>query len=115
MKKLSFVAVLVASVGILQAQNPYPSVPTSPPQDIPQNGLGTNYANAAEEFRGDSQVQSAIIMSLEDHHIAGVTVKVTDDTIDISGKLADKNAQHLAHDIAAAYADGRKVEDHTSH
>jgi hypothetical protein len=115
MKRVSFViALLFASASILQAQNSNPTTSSSPSQTVAQNGFDTSYSNAAEEFRGDSQVRSHIIMSLQDHHLVGVDVKVTDTAIDISGKLPDKDAQHLAHDIAAAYADGRKVNDHTT-
>ena len=114
MKKLLAVALFLLSISILQAQTPNPANENQVPA-IEQNSASTGRAIAAEEFRGDSQVQSQIVISLEDHHLDGVTVKVTDNTIEISGKLPDKDAQHLAHDIACAYADGRKVEDHTTH
>jgi len=82
------------SISILQAQTPSPAT-DNPAQSLAQNSLSARKSIAAEEFRGDSQVQSAVIMSLEDHHLSGVTVKVTDDTIDISGKLPDKTPSIL--------------------
>lgn len=114
MKQLSFVAALfLGSVSILEAQDSKPTA-TNPPQAMSEKDPSTSTSIAAEEFRGNSQVQSQIIMSLESHHLAGVTVKVTDTAIDLSGKLPDKDAQALARDVAAAYADGRKVNDHTT-
>jgi hypothetical protein len=108
-------ALLFGFVWVLQAQNqrPISANDAHPPNVVAQKDPSTNRSYAAEAFRGDAQVQSDIILSLEDHHLAGVTVKVTDTEIDLSGKLPDKADKHLAHDIAAAYADGRKVNDHT--
>lgn len=114
MKKLLAVALFLLSISILRAQTPNPPS-NNQAQAIGQTNPSAGRAVAAEEFRGDSQVQSQIVISLNYHHLDGVSVKVTDDVIEISGKLPDKDAQHLAHDIACAYADGRKVEDHTTH
>ena len=61
---------------------------------------------------GNAEIASEIGMSLKDHDISGVQCKVTDNEIDLSGDVPKKLDKKTAHEIAEAYADGRKVRDH---
>ena len=61
---------------------------------------------------GDAEIASEIGISLEDHLISGVQWKVTDNEIDLSGNVPNKLDKTIAHEIAEAYANGRKVRDH---
>lgn len=60
---------------------------------------------------GDAEIASEIGISLHDHLISGLQWKVTDHEIDVSGGVPNKLDKEIAHDIAEAYADGRKVRD----
>ena len=99
----SFLLLGLVSFGSAQIASPAPAPPNAnQEQPLPPNIIG------------NTEIQSELIASLEDHHLSGVTVKVTDEVIELSGKLPSKDDQQLAHDVAAAYADHRTVHDHTT-
>ncbi len=80
--------------------------PVSSPEFVDVNDKTGNVA-----MIGDAEIASEIGISLEDHLVSGVRWKVTDNEIDLSGKVPNKLDKQVAHEIAEAYADGRKVRD----
>ena len=100
--------VLSAMAGSLLAQTGNNSTPSiRVPNHIDVNDRSGNIAMV-----GDAEIASEIGISLEDHLISGVQWKVTDNEIDLSGVVPNKLDKKTAHEIAEAYADGRKVRDH---
>lgn len=100
---------------IMQAQEPQAIASDSSTiavVNVPDVRDGKSW-NPNRDVIGNEQIQSDIQMSLADHLLPALNVEVTDHLIDVSGKLANKADKQLAHDIAAAYTDGRKLHDHT--
>ncbi len=107
-RKFIFVVVLSATTNPLLAQTRNTATNLGRPSSI----AAGNDKTGSIAMIGDTQIESEIGMSLEDHLISGVHWKVTDDEIDLSGTVHNKLDKRTAHDIAEAYADGRKVRDH---
>ena len=101
----AILAFTTLSIGQDQSANP-------PAPNVGQNTLSGNDPSGQVAMKGTSEIQHEIAMSLEDHAVSGLDVKVTDSEIDLAGTVPNKAEKSLAHDIAIAYADGRKVRDH---
>jgi hypothetical protein len=113
MKKHLLAALLFGFAGFVQAQNSAtaPSASNTPTTSS-QKASGAYQQTGNAEMIGSKEIQAEIMMSLEDHALSGLNVQVTDNAIDISGKVPTKAQKQLVHDIAAAYLDGRKLHDH---
>ncbi len=115
MKRLLWLAALLfGSALILQAQDSNPSNDTNQSPKTAQSDMASRNLTAAQQMKGDAEIRSDLMLSFEDHNVLGVNVTVTDNAIDLSGKVSNKDEQRLVRDLAAAYLDGRKLHDHTS-
>ena len=112
MKRCLFLAVMVAGTSLtLFGEDPASAKKTANhPNNAPAIEANDPSGNLA--MKGDAEIQSEIGISLSDHEISGLQWKVTDKEIDISGNVSNKRDKELAHEIAEAFADGRKVHDH---
>jgi hypothetical protein len=112
MKKHLLAALLFGFAAFVPAQNSATAPSANTPATSSQKSFAAYDLTGKAEMTGNKEIQGWIMMSLEDHALSGVNVQVTDDAIDISGKVPTKAQKQLVHDIAAAYLNGRKLHDH---
>jgi len=81
-------------------------------QQPPSPGMATAGATTSLTTGASADLQSQIEKSFHQNNLTGVTVSVTDNTIELKGSVPTGKEKHQAMRLANSFAKGRRVVDH---